>query len=255
MVQVGHALDVQRRWEDLASLKQYLQHHFKTVREYIRRVSQVTTDAVVDEVEEKSGETITAIAANKVFEIWQKTDQKATDGTFTGTVEWQDINGDVTVATFALGGVGVDSTTHVPLVAAVTTARALRSYQISGLCADEFLIGNAAGTEIYGVIKVGYYQTLKTGFKVATARHGYLAKVTLDLAVASAAVVTAVVTYTPLGHVSSTTETIVLAAGQTKIEWEPCLELKAASTVAISIEDNNAAHPTAIVTAHYVEAY
>jgi len=106
MVQIGHAIDVERRWEDLASLKTHLRAaHKGTIREYIRKVHQTTTNADVD-VEELSGETLTAMGASKALEVWQKTDQKATDGLFTGTVEWQDVLGNVTAATFELGGTG-----------------------------------------------------------------------------------------------------------------------------------------------------
>ena len=255
MVQVGHALDLSnRKWEDIPSLKKDLRAAKKgTIREYIRRISQTTTAGAVD-VEELSGETLTAMSASKVLEVWQKTDQVGTDGGAAVVIEWQDVLGNVTEATSKLNAIA--TTTHTVLTATVATARAIRAFSLAALlAADEVLLGNHAGNEVFAVIKVGHYQCLKSKYMVATNRDSYLGKISLDLDAASAAIVTLTITYTPYGHVSSTTATLILAAGSTHAEWEPCLKLKAASVVSMTVIDNNAAHPIAIVTPYYIEAY
>jgi hypothetical protein len=175
-------LDIQRRWEDLPSLKAYLWGRVKvgTIKELVRELAQTTTNAAV-ELEEPSGETIHDIEdANKALEVWQKTDQAGTDKDAVGTVDWQVLNGTVTEATFALDH--TNTTTHAPLVDAVTTARFLRSFKLTAInCADEVLIGNVAGTEIFGVIKVGYHHMLKTGLRAAPSRHTFFGGLHVEL--------------------------------------------------------------------------
>jgi hypothetical protein len=258
MVQSGHSLKLtNRRYESYESLKKNISG-YNTINEFVREFAQTCTNATVD-VENPSGENIHDIEdANKVLEVWQKSDQKATDGTCTGIVEWQSSTGVVTSATWTFGGVGVNTTTHVALVAAVTTARFLRSFVCTNiLCADEIVIGNAAGTEIFGVIPVGYHQCLKSGFRAryisATVEcRSFLAKIKCHLNIVTA-VVTIVITFTPKGYTLSTTKTFT--TNSIEKSWEPCLEVAEGSDIHITIIDDNAAHPVATLELTYVEAY
>jgi hypothetical protein len=253
MVQTGIVLDISnRKWEDIPTLKKHLRAVPKgTVREYIREIAQLSTGSAVL-VEEVSGETIAAIAANKALQVWQKTDQVGTDGGFTGNVEWQDVLGNVTEATYTLDA--TNTTTHAPLVSAVTTARFVRSMNIQADVADEILIGNVAGSEIFGVIKVGYHQLLKTGYMCPTNRDGYLGKIKMTIPAASDGTITLVITYTPKGETYSTTKTLIIGIGDLAVEWEPCYQLQPATSVTMTIVDSATA-ATATVETTYIEAY
>lgn len=249
MVQSGFALELQRNYEDYASLKKYMKQYNRKV-DHIRHFSQVTANAAAN-LEELSGETLTAMAASKVLNVWQKTDQVGTDGAEKGVVQWQDVDGALTEAVFQLNA--VNTTTHVALDAAVSTARHVRSFCLDGIvCADELLLGNVAGTEIFGVIKVGYHQTLKSKFMCEKDRNTWLAKLRVHLSAVSAAV-TLVCTFTPLGGALAVTKTFITKTADA--EWEPCIELEPGSEVSWTIEDDNAAHPTAEVEIIYLEGY
>lgn len=252
MTQTGIALDLQRKWEDIPSLKRHLsgvQKH--TIREYIREVPQLTTGGAV-EVEEVSGETINAMSASKVLNVSQKTDQVGTDANFVGTIEWQDVLGNVTEATFTLDG--TDTSTGVAVVAAVATARYIRSASIQADVADEVLITNVAKSEVFAVIKVGQHQVVKSGYMCPTNRDGYLGKITMDLPLVSDGAITLVVTYTPKGHTLSTTKTLVLPIGEHSVSWEPCYQLQPATKVTMTIVDAATA-ATVTTIAHFIEAY
>jgi len=253
MVQTGIVLDLSnRQWEDIPSLKKHLRAIKKgTIREYKREINQLSTGSAV-EVEELAGETLTAMSASKALQVWQKTDQVATDGEFIGIVEWQDVLGNVTEATFTLDG--TNTSTHAPLVAAVTTARYVRSMYIQADVADEILIGNVAGSEIFGVIKVGFHQLLKTGYKCPTNRDGYLGKIKMTIPAASDGTITLVITYTPKGQTLSTTKTLIIGIGDLAVELEPCYQLQPASTVTMTIIDSATA-ATATVETTYIEGY
>jgi hypothetical protein len=250
MTQSGYALAISNsKWEDYASLHKDMKGYVNRV-EYKREFAQVTTNGAVA-IEEVSGETIAAMSASKVLEVWQKTDQVGTDGAAVGIVEWQTLAGLVTSATFALDGTA--TTTHAALVAAVTTGRHVRRFELTAInCADEVLIGNAAGTEVFGVIKVGYHQCLKSGFMGGLSRRSFIGKIKVHLS-AVTAVVTLVCTYTPIGQTLSTTKTFI--TNSIEKTWEPALEIAAASAVSWTIIDDNAAHPTATMEFTYLEAY
>lgn len=253
MTQAGIALDfTNRKWEDIPSLKRHLRAAQKgTIREYVREVPQLTTDSAV-EVEEKAGETIDAMAANKVLNVWTAADVAA-DRNKSGTIEWQDVNGDVTEATFTTDA--SNSSTKVAVVSPVTTARYIRSVSFEqNLGAQDLLVGNVAGDEIFAAIKTGQHQLLKTGYMCPTTREGYLGAIEMELPVASDGAITLVVTYTPYGHTISTTKTIILKAGENYIKWEPCYRLAAATKVTMTIQDA-ATEATVTVIAKYIEAY
>ncbi len=255
MTQLGHALDIQRRWEDVASLKAYLWGRVKvgTIKELVRELAQTTTAAAV-ELEEPSGETIHDIEdANKALEVWQKTDQAGTDKDAVGTVEWQSSTGVITEATFALDH--TNTTTHVPLVDAVTTARFLRSFKLTALnCADEVLIGNVAGSEIFGAIKVGYHHMLKTGLRAAPSRRTFFGGLHMELSLKTAAV-TVVVTFTPAGETLTTTKNFKINTGDSVADWDDWMEVEPGSDVHWTVIDDNVAHPVATVRVTYVEGY
>jgi hypothetical protein len=251
MTQTGFALKLKRQhsWASYQDLFDKMEGYTNR-NVYKRQVEQTVANAAAA-LEEVSGETIHDITdASKALEVWQKTDQVATDGGIAGTVEWQTVTGAVTEATFTTSAVA--TTTHVPLVAAVTTARELRAFQFAMAATDELLIGNAAGTEIFGVIKVGYHQLLKGSFMAATGRRSFLGKIKLTLNVATA-VTTLIVTYTPVGETLA--KTFTFATKDIETTWEPCLELAAASRVSMTINDDNAAHPVAKVDIEYLEAW
>jgi len=251
MVQVGHQItQINKKFEDYSSLKKLLSH-YNHVKEDIREFSRTTTDAAAS-LEENSAETIDAMAANKVLEVWQKTDQVATDGGLTGTVIWSDATGLKTSATYTLNA--VNTTTHAIIVAPSATARNIESFELDDtLCADEVIIGNNAGTEIFGVIKVAQFQMLKTKIITTIARRTFIGRVKIALSLVTA-LVSIVATFTPVGKSLSTTKTFLIKTETQKI-WEPCIELEPGTVVSWTIEDDNAAHPVATFEVVYVEAW
>lgn len=253
MTQSGIAIDIaNRKWEDIPSLKKYLRSVPKrTIREYIREVPQLTTGSAV-EVEEKAGETIDAMTASKVLNAWTAADVEA-DRAQAGTVEWQDVNGNVTEATFTTNA--ENSSTKVVMVSAVSTARYIRSVSFAkDLGAQDLLIGNVAGNEIFAAIKTGQHQCLKTGYMCPTNRDGYLGSIEMFLPLVSDGAITLVVTYTPYGHTIATTKTLVLPIGDHSVKWEPCYQLQPATKVTMTIQDA-ATEATVTTICKYVEAY
>jgi len=250
MTQSGFALKINnKKWEDYASLKKTISR-LTYVREHRREFAQTTANAAAS-LENVSGETLAAMAASKTLNVWQKTDQVGTDGAETGKITWATVAGVKTDAIFTLNA--VNTTTHVAAVAAVTTARYIESFEIDNLnCADEVLLGNVAGTEVFAVIPVGYHQCLKSGFMATAAHRSFIGRVQLHLSLETA-LVTLVCTFTPLGATQSTTKTFQSTSAFNT--WEPCLELKPGTEVSWTIEDNNAAHPVANVDLIYVEAW
>lgn len=250
MTQNGYAIQqLNQKYEDYSSLKKLLSH-FNNRIEYRREVPQTTADAAAA-LEEVSGETIDAMAASKVLNVGQKTDQVGTDGGETGKITWADILGNKTDATFTMSA--VDSSTRVAVVAPVTTARFIESFSIDNLdAADEILLSNAAGSEIFAVIKVGQHQCIKSGFLAGLGRRSFIGRVKVHLSVVTA-VVTLVATYYPLGSVQAVTKSFL--TNSIDLTWEPCIELEPATKVTWTIEDDNAAHPVATVDIDYIEAW
>lgn len=249
MTQSGYVTKTSNRWENYESLKKHLQN-YTNMNEFKREFAQTCADAAAA-IEEVSGETINAMAASKALRVSSKTDQVGTDGAATGTVTWQDVNGTKTDATFTLNA--VDTTTEVVTVAAVTTARFIESFALDAInCADEVLLSNAGVTEIFGVIKVGYHQMLKSGYMAAPSRRTFLASFRCQLSLVTA-LVSVVCTYTPLGETLSTTKTFLTKV--TDKVWEPCIEVEPGSKITWTIEDDNAAHPVANCEFVYIEAW
>lgn len=251
MTQTGSVLKrINQRFESLESLKKFLGAQYNTIKEYRSEFNQITTNSAVS-LEEVSGETLTAMSASKALNVWQKTDQVGTDADATGTVEWMDATGVVTEATFALDH--SDTTTHAALVDAVTTARHIRSFELDDLnCADEVLLGNVAGNEIFGVIKVGYHQCLKSKFMGRLNARTFIGEMRLTLSAVTAAV-TLVCTFTPVGKSLSTTKQWTTVALENN--WAPCIEIEPATEVSWTIADDNVAHPTATFEIAYIEGY
>jgi hypothetical protein len=254
MTQVGHALEITRTRDALGWIKDIipatnsskLPHGYV---EHIREIPQVTTNTAAT-IEEVSGETIAAMSANKVLNASQKTDQVGTDGKATGVVKWQTSTGALTTATFTLNG--SNTTTHVAMVAAVTTAQYIRSMSLDDLdCADEILLSNVDEDEIYGVIKLGYHQLLKSGLRAVPTYRTWIKSLKLDLSVVTAAV-TIVCTFTPAGESLSVTKNF--ASKEITKSWDIGLEVEPGTDVSWTIVDDNAAHPTAVITIEYVEA-
>jgi len=256
MTQSGFALELARNRDQLGSLAPIipaqnssgLSHSYV---EHLREFTQTCADAAAA-LEEVSGETIAAMSASKVLNVSEKTDQVGTDADATGVVKWQTATGVLTTATFALNH--SNTTTHVALVAAVSTARYIRSLELDDInCADEVLLSNVGEDEIYGVIKVGFYQLLKSGFMAqpsATARTWiHTLRVSLDI---TTALTTLVCTFTPVGKSLSTTQTF--RTKEAVKEWTIDLEVEPGTAVSWTIEDDNAAHPVATVQLSYIEA-
>jgi hypothetical protein len=253
MTQIGHAIThTNRKYDSYESLKKNLGANlYKNVKEYERQVTQTTADAAAN-IEEVNSNTLTAMSASKALQVWEKTGHTAGNIDLAGTVEWQTLSGVVTAATFTTHH--TDTTTHVALVAAVTTARHIRSFELTAadISTHDLLLGNVAGDEIFAVIKTGYHQCLKSKFMGGLGRRSFIGKITLELSVVTA-VVTMVCTFTPVGATVSTTKTFI--SNSVSKTWEPCLEIAAGSEVSWTIEDDNAAHPVATFGITYVEAY
>lgn len=250
MTQSGFALKINKaKFEDYSSLKHNLAS-FNNVREHKRHFSQTCTNSAVN-IEELSGETLAAMSASKTLNVWQKTDQVGTDGAATGKITWATLAGLKTDATFTLNA--VDTTTHVAAVAAVTTARHIESFSLDSInCADEVLLGNVAGDEIFAVIKVGYHDCLKSRFMAGYGRKSFIGRIKVHLNIVTA-VVTLVCTFTPYGQTQSTTKTFT--TNSIEKTWEPALELASGTEVSWTIIDDNAAHPVATIDFDYVEAW
>ena len=250
MTQSGYALKINnKKWEDYSSLKKVISH-LTYVREHKREFAQTCADAAAN-LENVSGETLAAMSASKTLNIWQKTDQVGTDGAATGAITWATVAGVKTDATFTLNA--AHTTTHVAAVAAVTTARHIESFTLDSInCADEVLLGNAAGNEIFAVIPVGYHQCLKSRFMATASRRSFIGRIRVHLSLETA-LVTLVCTFTPLGESLSTTKTFLTKT--TDAVWEPCLELEPGTEVSWTIEDDNAAHPVATIDLTYLESW
>lgn len=251
MTQLGVALKrTNQRYESYETLKKNMSL-YNTVREHYREVIQTCTDAAAN-LEELSGETLAAMS-NETVIVYQKTDQVGTDGGATGKVTWATDAGVKTDATFTLNA--VDTTTAVALVAATgAAADHIESFTLDSIdAADEVILGNGAKNEVYAVIKAGYHQCLKSKFMAGYGRRSFIGRLQVELNVASA-LVTLLCTYTPVGESVSTTKRFYTQKIEPAI-WEPCFEVKAGTEVSWTIEDDNAAHPIAIVGITYLEAW
>ena len=251
MTQSGYAIkQTNKRFEDLESLKKNMGSFYHNVVEHIRHFSQTCADAAAA-LENVSGETIAAMS-DETLNIWQKTDQVGTDGVATGKITWSTGAGVKTSATFTLDD--TDTTTHVVLVpASGAAADFIESIELDAIdCADEILVGNVAGAEIYAVIPVGYHQCLKSAFMAEADHRTFIAGISVNLNIVTA-VVTLVCTFTPVGSALTTTKTFITQLADR--EWNPCIEVEPGTTITWTIEDDNAAHPVATVNIIYVEAY
>jgi len=251
MVQSGHALiQINQTFEDYSSLKKLL-NHYRRIQENIVEFSQTCTDTALD-IQDKAGETINAMTANKVLEVWQKSDQVATDGGETGWLIWSDSTGLKTLATFTLDG--TNTTTHAIIVAPCTTARNIEAFEMDALLAtDEVLVGNNAGTEIFGAIKAATFQLLKTKTIARVSARTFIGRVKISLNIVTA-LVTVVATFTPVGKALTTTKTFLIKTESQK-QWEPCIEVEPGTSITWTIKDDNVAHPVATIEVAIVEAW
>jgi hypothetical protein len=257
ITQIGHALQINRNRDQLGALatiipaKNSSQMNFK-YKEHIRELAQTCADAAAS-IENVTGNALTAMSASKALEVWEKTGHTAGNIDLPGTVEWQSVNGTLTSATFTTDH--TDTTTHVALDAAVTTARHIRSFDLTSadISTHALLLGNVAGTEIFASIPIGYHQLLKSGFMAQPSpAKTYIKSLQVDLNVITA-VVTLVATFVPYGKTLSVTKQFTTQVASKS--WEINLEIAAGTEVSWTIEDDNAAHPVAVVTISYVEAY
>jgi hypothetical protein len=255
MTQVGHTIQIARKWESVESLKKHLHSVMNTsrlpyvVKELIAEFPQTTTDAVAS-LEEVAGETIAAMSASKVLNAATKADVEA-DRSQAGTVEWQSATGALTTATFTTHA--ENSSTRVAMVAPVSTARFIRSVSFAkDLGAQDLVISNAGGDEIFAAIKTGQHQLLKANLRAVPTYRTFIGSLKVDLTLTTA-VVTLVCTFTPVGETLSVTKTFTTKE-PTKT-WEIALEVAAGTDITWTIEDDNAAHPVATTTITYVEAY
>jgi hypothetical protein len=257
MTQVGHALQITRNRDGLGSLAAIIPAFSSTgvnykYKEHIRELAQTCADAAAS-IENVTGNALTAMSASKALEAWEKTGHTAGNIDLPGTVEWQTVNGTLTSATFVTDH--TDTTTHVPMVAAVTTARHIRSFDLTtaNIGTHALLLGNVAGSEIFASIAIGYHQLLKTGFMAQPSpAKTYIKSLQVDLNVITA-IVTLVATFVPYGATLSVTKQFTTQVASKY--WDINLEIAAGTEVSWTIEDDNAAHPVAVVTVSYVEAY
>lgn len=252
MVQSGSVLEVARSYESYERLKAVLSR-YTNIKEFIREFNQTTTNSAIA-LEEINSNTLTAMSASKALNVWEKTGHTAANIDLTGTVVWQDATGLETTATFTLDH--SNTTTHVALVAAVATARYIRSFKLNTatISTHDLLLGNVAGDEIFAVIKTGNHECLKSGFMAAPSKRSFLGRVKLDASLTTA-VLTLAITFTPKGKTLSVTKEIKTNTTKGPIVWEPCIELEPGTTCTATIIDDNAAHPVAGVEFTYVEAW